>query len=680
MGRILKTSIKAKLLFFLLSSLIVILSVVAVSIYSYARDILVTELEATISAESQNISWSINEELSTAAAVVDQMDSNRFIGSYVESVHTQEDMKSSPNYDITVQSLKKMKASDINFTSSFIGFDRPGYLLVDSEWENPSDFVLKERDWYKKTFESGRLTFSDPYLDKVSGKMVITVSTPVTDSHGTPVGVGGIDITIDRISEIMKDYKIRETGYAFLIDKEGILLYHPVSERILKENMTGYEGKSGEIGKKMVNGESGVDTVTLENQNNYIAYAPIKSNGWSIGIVVPDREVEAELAKFKIIFFIAIFSALLLLALIIYNITSRVLKPIPVLLKSFEAVTSGDLTADAVVGTQDEIGRLSGAFNIMLDSQRDIIKQVLVAAREISSTVDNAGLHMSTLNSQIEDVSATTEELSAGLEETAASAEEMNAITGEIEKAVDSVTQKAQEGAAAAGEISKKANTLRESFFSSQQKGIKTFINVKEKLEEALEESKAVEQINSLADSILQITSQTNLLALNAAIEAARAGEAGKGFSVVAEEIRKLAEDSKKAVSQIQTITRTVIQSVGNLSVNSNNLLNFMSGSVYEDYKAMLNATDEYKKDAEFIDSLVTDFSATSEELSASMENIVKSINEISSATNEGASGAYDTSKRIGTVVQKSNEVMFEAGKAKDFSEKLNILVSRFKI
>ncbi|MBO0563317.1 methyl-accepting chemotaxis protein, partial [Clostridium botulinum] len=164
----------------------------------------------------------------------------------------------------------------------------------------------------------------------------------------------------------------------------------------------------------------------------------------------------------------------------------------------------------------------------------------------------------------------------------------------------------------------------------------------KVELERAIESSKVVEQINVLSESIMEITSQTNLLALNAAIEAARAGEAGKGFSVVADEIRKLAEQSKDTVTEIQSITVKVIESVKNLSDSSSNLLTFVSTDMDNDYKTMLNVADKYSEDASFVDTLVTDFSSTSEDLLASLQDVLKTIEGVAQAASEGAGGTTD--------------------------------------
>lgn len=377
---------------------------------------------------------------------------------------------------------------------------------------------------------------------------------------------------------------------------------------------------------------------------------------------------------------IAMIIAIAMLVIVIYLITRIIFKPMRALLKSFESAANGDLTVRAAVESQNEIGRLAEAFNNMIISQHSIISKVMEMTKDINQAVDNTGGSMLELNIQIEEVSAATEELSASMEETAVSTEKVNMITSEIDGAVDSIALKAQEGANSASEIFRKAAELKEDFAVTYDDAKRIFEDVNGKLQEALIESKAVDQISLLADSILQIASQTNLLALNAAIEAARAGEAGKGFAVVADEIRKLAEDSKNTVTQIQTITNDVIRSVGNLSDSSNRLLEFMAGDVEADYNTMLKATDEYNKDAGFIDSLVTDFSATSEELAASMQNMMKSIGEIAAYANDGARGTTDMSERISAASEKSNYIVKQSEMIKNSADKLVELVSIFRV
>ncbi|NFF79947.1 methyl-accepting chemotaxis protein [Clostridium botulinum] len=363
-------------------------------------------------------------------------------------------------------------------------------------------------------------------------------------------------------------------------------------------------------------------------------------------------------------------------------IINTIIKPLNMLKVELDSLAErgGDLTQEIEINSEDEIKDLSVSLNKFIQNLRNIIKQVNESSNSIEDVTELIKDNVTKLNSDIEEVSATTEELAANMEETAASSEEMLATSQEIEEVVKSISQKSQEGAIKAGEISNRAEDTKINVQASEMKSTELFKSTKIELEEAIQESKVVEEINVLSESIMQITSQTNLLALNAAIEAARAGEAGKGFSVVAEEIRKLAEQSKDTVIEIQNITGKVTSAVGNLSSSSDKLLKFMSIDVYNDYKKMLDVADKYNEDAEFVDSLVTDFSSSSEELLASLQEVIKTIDGVSQAANEGAGGTTDIASSILQVNDKSNSVLENSLKSQENAKKLKEEISKFKI
>ncbi|MBE6068464.1 MAG: methyl-accepting chemotaxis protein [Clostridium lundense] len=379
---------------------------------------------------------------------------------------------------------------------------------------------------------------------------------------------------------------------------------------------------------------------------------------------------------------ISIIIAIIILIMAWSYVSKKVVKPIlNVLTKLREMANSeGDLTQHIEVKSNDEIGELAQNINLLQDSFRNIISTITCESSQVGDIVNKTNNNIQNLTLQIGNVLKTTEEMAASMEESAAATEEMDASAIEIEKAIENICLKAEDGTEVIREISKHAEELKQNAVVAQQTAQTIGVAANKKLTDAIEQSKAVEEISLLTDAILQIASQTNLLALNASIEAARAGEAGRGFAVVANEIKKLSEDSKNAVSKIQQVTKRVMDSVGNLSESSSEILDFIKQNVIKDYESLVDTGDQYYKNAAYMEDFVSGLSKVLDEITVSMESVTKSIGEVAASNNETAQGTESIAESTTEVFQKSNEVLDLINTTSKSVNKLQGMVAKFKV
>jgi len=556
-----------------------------------------------------------------------------------------------------------------------------GSYLQWPETEIPGKFVPQAKGWYKTGVSgNGSVVRTDPYVDGISHVMITSNVKTFKDVNGKVLGVIGIDVQQSVISDMLSKMKIGKTGFFMIVHKTGVVLADGSDP---KNNFKKIEDLKIDGLKNMLLAESKPFDVKINGIKYEVNPHKVAGTDWVLSSFMTDSELTSGANKIRNqIVIISIIMLFITIILITFS-TRLIIVPIRKSSKYLEIIAGGDFTQEIetkYLERKDEIGTITNGINNMKNSLKDLMGSIVNESLAIEKEVMGSIRNVNELTDNLADISATTEELAASMEETAASSEEMSATSQEIERAVQLIAQRTNQDTIVASQISMRAADMKSNMNNAQNKNKEVFITTKKQLEKAIEDSKVVEQINIFSESIMQITEQTNLLALNAAIEAARAGESGRGFSVVADEIRKLAEQSKDTVLKIQGVTTKVRDSVENLSSNSNNLLTFMSTDVANDYNVMVDLADKYSEDAKFVDNLVLESSSATGHLFESLKNLLSVIDGVAGAASEGASGTSNIADKVSDVSSTSDEVMKQVLRSKESAEKLREEVKKFKI
>ncbi|BDC56120.1 HAMP domain-containing protein [Bacillus altitudinis] len=572
------------------------------------------------------------------------------------------------NRKATIKELQQYgKINEKDVSAIYAGSEK-GLFMQYPVQKMPEGYDPRERPWYQEAMSAdGKQVITKPYVAASTGKMVITIAQKTKDGSG----VIGLDMEIDSLIQKLKEIKIGQKGYAFIMEKDKTVLADPTQKPGSKVN----ENLANIIFKN----KQGNGSYTLNGTDKKVAYVTNELTGWKIGGTMLVSEVE-DAAKPVFNTAIIVFSVTLIVAgTLIFFIVRSISSRLSNLARFSKKVSEGDLRDKLQIQSDDEIGQVGKGFNTMIDSLRSLIGAVQTSVENVASSSEELTASAGQTSKATEHITLAIEQFSTGnesqndkVESSSEELEEMNRGLQHMNESAESITASSIKSTEIAGEGGQLVEKT-----ASQMNVIDQSVKKAENVISALEsKSKDITQILGVINGIAD---QTNLLALNAAIEAARAGESGRGFSVVAEEVRKLAVQSANSAKEIENLIKEIVQDI--------DVSQEVFTAVNQEVQSGLSFTEQTKVSfhnifdmtKEISDQLQT-MNRTVVQLSKGSAHVSEAVREIADVSRESSANIQDIAASAEEQLASMEEISSSSATLSSMAEELRDLISKFKV
>lgn len=629
------------------TNLLITLFIVCVLVLSATGALIVKTVSNNFNEKEKEVIYETTHGVSNESGIfferyittVKQMAKDKNLQNFFINAKKGEKIKDVEGFMTVAKTVDETQKADSEvILSAYIAEADPSYYIVSPTVYADTGYDITEKDYYKSISE-GIVNITDPYVDVVSGNMVITITAPVT-VNGRNVGLTGVDIELDKLINMVGEYKLGESGYFALVSDSNVIVAHKDEDSILKNlNEVG-------ISENLINvNNDEIIEYTYKDQKFIGNAISIGDTGWKIISAMPKSEFTSSTRQISGIIALVFLLSVIILLIVMFIVISKTTKPIKNITNITNKLAAGELDVNIDVKSKDEIGELAKS----IESLTSRLKSYIVYIDESVSVLDNLanGNLIVKLNNDYTGEFLKLKKSLINVSET------LKETIGKIKESSDSISMNAEHvstGAQALAQGTTEQASAIEELSAEINEIYTTIVNNAEYAEnagsKALEASKEVEignlqmsdmlsamdeisnsssEIGKIIKVIDDIAFQTNILALNAAVEAARAGSAGKGFAVVADEVRNLAQKSAEAAKQTTTLIENSINAIKKGTLLADEAGKSLSGIV-----SKTNETND----------LINEIVKASTQQTVSVNQIRSGIEQISSVVQENAATA----------------------------------------
>ncbi|ANF94811.1 hypothetical protein AR543_01355 [Paenibacillus bovis] len=543
-----------------------------------------------------------------------------------------------------------------------------GAFFTSSDAPTAADYDPRQRPWYQQAEASpGKTIITNPYISSSTQEMTVTVARQTDDKSG----VVGLDISIAALLKITSTIKIGDEGYAVILAPDGTYISHPTIKA----------GETDDIAKRIIaeNKPQGNFSYVFNNIDKQLSYTTSPLTGWKLVGNFSQSEIDEKVKPLLYQTLLVMVLALVIGSIIVWLVTRSISKRMNKLVHVANAISQGDLTQSVEDRSKDELGRLSEAFNHMNESLgslvgsiQDTVSDVVSSSEQLNASSEQTSQATEQITSAIELFSSGTEKQSQNMSSSAAQLNDVARLLQEVQQHSQSLLG-----------LSHTSNTMADEGDQLIRRTVGQMQHIDRSVNQANEVVTGLSQksteISTILKTINTIAEQTNLLSLNAAIEAARAGEAGKGFSVVAGEVKKLAEQSHLSAQHIEELLQDIIREIH----ESLSTFKQIHHSVTDGLTSVEQSAEQFqqlKSNSHRISSSLQDMNTLVGDVNSNAGQVARSVEEVTVISTRNTESMHDIASSAEEQLASMEEISSSAQSLAARADDLQKEIEHFKI